>query len=65
MLVGLALVQCECTGLVTLVTEKPEPDFDNIPCDKELDIRPAPSLEGGPGGHTAEVQQPEPFRTCP
>ena len=65
MLVVLALVQCECTGLVTLVTEKPEPDFGNTPCDKGLDIRPAPSQEGGPGGHTAEVQQPEPFRTCP
>ncbi len=65
MLGVLTLVQCECTGLVTLVTEKPEPDFDNTPYDKGLGIRPAPGLEGDPGVRTAEVQQLEPFRTCP
>jgi hypothetical protein len=44
------LLQCECTGLVTLFMEKPEPDFDSTPYYRVIGIQPAPGREQRPGG---------------
>jgi hypothetical protein len=59
------LLQCECTGLVTLVTEKPELDFGSTPYYKGIGIQPAPGREGDPRERTAKVQLLESFWTCP